>query len=142
MHNHTDLANNHKGGVCGSVCNHWIYINFNDKVCILQFVCKEANGYKINSNIGEKGAKYFSRIITTTQSLYCLVNNIFTINNSHILSAISLKNDIHFTINDTYHEVNEFKKRGRKKWKSFKHNDNQLLIYKLGLSELVNETEL
>ena len=45
-------------------------------------------------------------------------DNKFSINISHILSALFLKNDIDFTVNDTYDVVNEFKKRGRKKCKS------------------------
>lgn len=43
----------------------------------------------------------------TTQSLYCIVNNIFTINNSNILGAVALKNDTDFSANDNCHAVNE-----------------------------------
>jgi len=65
---------------------------------------------KLMHPFGEKGTQYFNCFLpTATQSLYSLVNNIFPINNSYIFCAISLKNDIDFTVNDTYHEVNEVK---------------------------------
>ena len=120
MYNHGDLAKN--TGLLVTI--EYIYTNFNEVCKLMLFLGSKDSLYarkQMDTKLiqtGEKEAKYFSWIVATTQSLYSLVNNKFTINNSHILSAFSLENDIDFTVNDTYHVVNEFKKRGRKKCKS------------------------
>jgi len=64
---------------------------------------KEANGYKMNSNIRKGEGIYLCHSVTTPpQSLYSLVKNIFAVNNSHLFSSISLEK-WHWSHNDTCH---------------------------------------